>query len=121
MESFQEGFSSFITGFSIVLLVAVVVWMIGLVVLLFRELFSPSRLDIRDYLHKVWRMLIVSVECTIYGAVIIAPILMFVTKEYMNYGMITIAAVILAVISLYIRSQTGGWGGTGIFRIRRGK
>lgn len=121
MESFQEGFTSFITGFSIILLIAVVIWMIGLVVLLFRELFSPTRLDLRDYLYKVLRMLIVSVECTIYGTVVIAPIMMYVTEEYLRYGMITVAAVILTVISLYIRRQTGGWGRSGMFRIRRHK
>ncbi|MBA4601346.1 hypothetical protein [Thermoactinomyces mirandus] len=120
MESFQEGFSSFITGFSIVFLVAVVVWMVGLVVLLFRELFSPVRFELRTYIHKVFRMLLSSLEWTFYGFVIVGPILMFMTKNYMTYGMITIAAVILSAISLYIRSQTGGFGGKS-FRFRKEK
>jgi hypothetical protein len=109
VEGLQEGFSAFIMGFFRIFVVSVIIWMIGLIVLLFREMFSAHDFNIREYLYKVWKMLLASFEWTAYVAVVVAPIIMIVSKNYLTYGMVTLAAIILSVIYLYIRKQTGGF------------
>jgi hypothetical protein len=111
VEALQEGFSAFISGFARVFLVSIVIWMIGLVVILFKEMFHSRELNLRDYLQKVWKMLLASFEFTAYGAVVVGPILFLRAEEEerLTYGMLTVAAVILSIIYLYIRKQTGGF------------
>ncbi|MFC7441365.1 hypothetical protein [Laceyella putida] len=111
MEGLQEGFSAFISGFARIFLVSIIIWMVGLVVILFREMFQAGEFHLRDYLHKVWKMLLTSFEFTAYGAVIVGPIMMMRAEEEgrLTYSMLTVAAVILSVIYLYIRKQTGGF------------
>jgi hypothetical protein len=109
VEGFQDGFMTFIMGFSHVFMVSVIVWMIGLLVLLFKEMFNTAYFNIRDYLYKVWKMLLLSFEWTAYIGVVVAPLIMLFTKDYAKYGMMTIASIILSVVYLYIRKQTGGF------------
>ncbi|MBA4492973.1 hypothetical protein ACFO25_08210 [Paenactinomyces guangxiensis] len=110
MEAIQEGFSAFIGGFARIFFISLILWMIGLLVLLFREMFSPGEFVIREYFKKVWKMLLFSFEIAAYGAVVVGPILMFTTEDqFLVYIMVTIDAVILSAIYLYVRKQTGGF------------
>lgn len=111
MEGLQEGFSAFISGFARIFFVSIVIWMIGLVVILFKEMFRAGDFHLRDYLHRVWKILLASFEFTAYGAVVVGPILMMRAEEEgrLTYSMLTVAAVILSIIYLYIRKQTVGF------------
>lgn len=122
MEAIQEGFSAFISGFARLFFASLIVWMGGLIVLLFREMFSSGEFALRDYLNKVWKMFRLSFEIVAYGAVIVGPILVFRAEEdlKLNYIMMTVAAVILSVIYLYIRKQAGALS-LDRFRIRKEK
>jgi hypothetical protein len=105
----HEIFSAFIAGFARIFFVSFILWMIGLIILLFREMFSPGELVIRDYMGKVWKMLLSCFEWVAYGAVFVGPVLMFWTKNYLDYLMVTIAAVFLSSVCLSIRKRTGGF------------
>jgi len=110
--------SALFGGFVRIFLVSLILWMLGLLVLLFREIFNAGQFDIRDYFYKVWRLSLLIFEVVGYGAVIVGPIMMFRTEEYLTYGMMTLDAVLLSLVYLYLRRSTGGWS-RGKMRMRR--
>jgi hypothetical protein len=109
VEAFQEGFSAFVMGFARIFLISLIIWMVGLVVLLFREMFSGGELVLREYLYKVWKLLLTSFEWVSYLAVLAGPVLILTTGQKLEYGMVTVAALILSAVWLTIRKQTGGF------------
>jgi hypothetical protein len=109
VESIQEGFSAFVMGFARLFLISLFIWMFGLVVLLFREMFSGRELVLRQYLQKVWRLLLTSFEWVSYAGVIGGPVLLLFSEEKLTYVMLTVAAVIMSGVWLAIRKQTGGF------------
>lgn len=98
-----------ISSFAKVFFVSFVVWMIALVVLMFRELFSPGELTLRAYLVKVTRALLLSFEFVAYSAVVILLIMTLVTRNYVAYGISTAVAAFLSSIYLIVRKQTVGF------------
>lgn len=105
----EEVFTNFIGGFARIFFVSFIVWMIGLVVLLFRELFNQNDFSFKDYLYKVWKLFILSFEFCGYGGIIVGAILLIITEDYLVYSMVTIAATILSIIYFTIRRRTGGF------------
>jgi hypothetical protein len=106
MEWLHEFFQALIAGFGRIILTAMILWMISLIVLLFWELFSPGDIQFRSYLYRVWKWLLWSFEIASYGGVIVAPILMYRTKEYLNYGMVLFAAIVFSAVLIYLRRNT---------------
>lgn len=98
-----------VSSFAEIFLVSFVVWMAALLVLMFREMFSPEDLRVREYLFKVWRTLLLSFEFVAYSAVLISPIMMLLTRKYVEYGTTVCAALILSSVYLYIRKRTIGF------------
>lgn len=98
-----------VSSFAEIFLVSFVVWMAALLVLMFRELFSPEDLRVREYLFRVWRTLLLSFEFVAYSAVLISPIMMLLTRKYVEYGTTVCAALILSSVYLYIRKRTIGF------------
>ena len=76
-----EAFKAFIGGFARLFLTSLLLWMISLVFLLFRELFTPGDLDFKDYFLKVWKFFKLSFEVVAYGALIVAPILIYTSQR----------------------------------------
>ncbi|RAL25739.1 hypothetical protein [Thermoflavimicrobium daqui] len=109
MEALKEGFSAFILGFFRLIMVSLGIWMAGLLLLLFRELFSARQFQFQDYLKKLWKLLIFAFEGVAYGGIIIAPIILFFidSGKKLDYIMVWIDAVILSAIYFYVRKQTG--------------
>ncbi|MBS7529973.1 hypothetical protein IC619_005605 [Hazenella sp. IB182353] len=110
METIGEFLYSLLAGIGKLLLVAVIVWMIGLIILLFRELFRAGDLNIRTYLYKVWKMLLVCNEFIAYGSLIVGPIMAYRTEgdERLGYIMLSISGLILSGIYIYIRKRVKG-------------
>ncbi|WP_044642253.1 hypothetical protein [Risungbinella massiliensis] len=105
MDWLSEAFSAFLRGFAMIFLTSLVLWMAGLLFLLFRELFSSINFVLKAYLQRVWRMLILCFEYTPYGFVLVGPILLFITKEYLVYSFLTIDAVILTILFFMLRKR----------------
>lgn len=106
----EEFFRELIGGFARVIVAALIVWMIFLIVLLFKELFSPGKLDFKEYLYRVWRMLLFSFEITAYGGLIVGPILMFKTERYLTYSLVFVVALLFSALAITIRRKVGDWG-----------
>lgn len=104
-----EAFKAFIGGFARLFLTSLLIWMISLVFLLFRELFTPGDLDFKEYFLKVWKFFKLSFEVVAYGALIVAPILIYTSKETLVYSMVWVASFLLSFLFLYIRKQTNGF------------
>lgn len=105
MDVIGEGFSAFIGGFAWLFLISLSIWMVSLLVILFREFFAPGDLDFRDYFQKVWKALKLSFEWVAYGAVFITPIILYKSEETLKYSMIWIASILLSSLFLYLRKQ----------------
>jgi hypothetical protein len=105
LEWILEGIKSFLQGFIKIFASALILWMAGLIFLLFRELFSSIEFVFKSYLQRVWKMLIFCFEFTPYGFVIVAPILMVITKQYGNYIILTIDAIILSICFFTLRRR----------------
>lgn len=114
----MEFVSAFFGGFARIFLFSLIFWMIGLIILLFREMFNTRRFDIREYLYTVWRMTLLIFEIVGYGAVIVGIVMLFISEDKLTYGMITFDALLLSAIYLYIRFKFGGWA-EGKMRMRR--
>jgi hypothetical protein len=108
LEWLAEGFAAFYRGFGMIFVTALVLWMAGLIFLLFRELFSSIQFVFKDYIQRVWKMLLICGEFTPYGFVIVGPILTFVTKNYLAYIMLTIDAILLSFLFYYLRKRLKG-------------
>ncbi|SFJ00692.1 hypothetical protein [Thermoflavimicrobium dichotomicum] len=107
MEAIKEGLSAFILGFFRLFIVSLAIWMAGLLFLLFRELFSARVFQFQEYLRKLWKLFLFAFEGVAYGAVVITPLLIYLAEKKLNYIMVWVAAIILSVIYIYIRRQTG--------------
>lgn|GEM_PF-3200212 len=101
-----EVFKAFIGGFARLFLTALLIWMVSLVYLLFRELSSPGDLNFKEYFKDVWKFFKLSFEVVSYGGLIVAPILLFRSDETLTYSMVWVAAMILSFVFLYIRKQS---------------
>jgi hypothetical protein len=113
MEVIGEGFSAFIGGFASLFLISLIIWMVLLFVLLFRELFTPGDIDFKVYFTKVWKMLKLSFEVVAYGAVILAPILIYNSEDKLTYSMVWVASILLTFLFLYLRKQNKNPDGKG--------
>lgn len=108
MESIKEGFSAFFLGFVTLFLASLGIWMLGLIVMLFRELFSARVFVIQDYLRRLWKLFVFSFEGIAYLSIVVAPLLLFVVDSYtLNIVMTWIAGIILSILYVYIRRQRG--------------
>ncbi|OYD08871.1 hypothetical protein [Paludifilum halophilum] len=110
MEVFQDFFSELVGGFARLVTAGFIVWMIFIVFLFFRELFTPGDIRIRSYLYRVWKMFLFSFEITAYGGVIAAPFLMNRSEEYLRYGVVMGLALLASAVFLKIRIATGRFG-----------
>lgn len=106
MEWLHEFFQALIAGFGRIILIAMILWMISLIVLLFRELFRPGDIQFRSYLYRVWKWLLWSFEIASYGGVIVAPVLMYRSEEYLKYGMVLFAAIVFSAVLIHLRRNT---------------
>lgn len=106
----SDVFTAFYQGFGIILVTAVVLWMAGLIFLLFRELFSSVQFVLKDYIQRVWNMLLICGEFTPYGFVLVGPLLAYFGDEEMllNYIMLTIDAVLLSILFFTLRRRLKG-------------
>jgi hypothetical protein len=105
MKLIQESLSILFTAFANLLLVSLLLWMIGLVVLLFRELFVPGELSLRQYLYRVWKWFIYSFEVVAYGGMVIGLFMMLTKKPNEDSFVLTIAAILLSSFFLHIRKR----------------
>jgi hypothetical protein len=106
VEWFQDFFSAFIGGFARIFISSFIIWMVGLIVLLFRELFSSEDFSFQKYLRKIWKVLLFSFEWCAYGAIVVGLILMYSADKYLTYLMVSVDAVILVLIYFNLRRRT---------------
>lgn len=114
---FGDFFTELVAAFATLVVVGFLIWMAFVVILFFKELFTPGDIQVRAYLYRVWKMFLFSFEITAYGGVVVAPYLMKKAEEdeVTRYTIIMILAILFSALFLYIRYQTGGFG----FRRRR--
>jgi hypothetical protein len=105
VESLQGSFSAFIGGFVRLFFISVMVWMVGLIVLLWREMFRPGKLMVREYMYQVWKTFYFSLEWVAYLGIFIAPLCMIWTKQYLIYAMMTIDSLLLSSLYLLLRQR----------------
>jgi hypothetical protein len=102
-----DFFFAFIGGFSRIFIATFIIWMIGLIVLLFRELFSSDEFTFQVYLQKVWKMLVLAFQLSAYGSIIIGPILMYTSESYLTYALLTVDAILLSLLYYNLRQRIG--------------
>jgi hypothetical protein len=109
VETIQEGISQFVSGFASLFVLSLGIWMFGLIVLLFREMFRSNELVLREYLQKVWKLLLLSFEIVAYGGVVVELFLILYSKDKVSHVFTLLDALILSVVYLSIRRQTVGF------------
>jgi hypothetical protein len=105
MEWIQDSFSALIGGFVRLFFVSILVWMMGLIVLLWREMFRSGKFMVRRYLYQVWKMYYFSLEWVAYLGVFVAPFCMLWTKQYLIYAMMMVDSLLLSVLYLLLRQR----------------
>lgn len=111
MDWLEELFSRLISGFAWMAIFIIIFWIVLILVLMFRELFSPDdRFQFREYMSRVWRRLLISYEAVSYGGLIVIPILMLLAEEgFRTYGMVLVASIAFSAAGLYVRRHAGYW------------
>ena len=107
MQWLSDFISAFIGGFARIFIASFIFWMLGVVVLLFMELFSNEEFHFRVYLQKIWKVLILSFQISAYGSIVVGPILMFMNKEYLTYSLVTIDGILLSILYFKLRRRIG--------------
>jgi len=107
----EDFFSRLISGFAWMAIFIVLLWIELILILMFRELFSPDdRFRFREYMRRVWRRLLISYEVVSYGGLIVLPVLMLMAEEGAStYGMTLVASIVLSAVGLYVRRYAGYW------------
>jgi hypothetical protein len=103
----SDFFSAFLGGFARIFIASFILWMIGVVGLLFRELFNNEEFQFRVYLQKLWKVLWVSFQIAGYGSVVVGIIFLFQTDEYLTYSLVTIDGILLSVLYFSLRKRLG--------------
>ncbi|MXQ54363.1 hypothetical protein [Shimazuella alba] len=112
MQWLSDFLFAFIGGFARIFIASFFLWMVGVVGLLFMELFNNAEFVFKAYLQKVWRILILSFQIAGYGSVVVGLILMFMTKEYLTNSLITIDGILLSILYFNLRRRLGSMDGT---------
>ncbi|WP_028776500.1 hypothetical protein [Shimazuella kribbensis] len=110
MQWLSDFFFAFFGGFARIFIASFLLWMIGVVVLLFMELFNNEEFQFRVYLQKIWKVLLISFQIAGYGSIIVGPIMMFQSEEYLTYSLVTIDGIILSVLYFNLRRRLGSFG-----------
>ncbi|MCH5583628.1 hypothetical protein MK805_01405 [Shimazuella sp. AN120528] len=109
MEWLSNFFYAFIGGFARIFITSFILWMIGIVGLLFMELFNNEEFQFRLYLQKVWKVLLISFQIAVYGSVVVGLVLLFKTKEYLTYTLVTIDGILLSILYISLRRRLGNF------------
>ncbi|PTX58257.1 hypothetical protein C8P63_1174 [Melghirimyces profundicolus] len=108
---FEDFFSDLVGGFARLVVGGFLIWMVFIMLLFFRELFTPGDINVRDYLYRAWKRFLFSFELAAYGGVIVAPIMMQDSEDGVaQYTVMMILAILASALFLYIRYQSGGFG-----------
>ncbi len=107
MEWFQDFFSALIGGFARIFIASFILWMVGLIVLLFRELFNSDEFSFQKYLRKIWKVLLFSFELSAYGGIVVGLFLAITSEQVLTYSLVTADAVILSLIYFNFRRRNG--------------
>lgn len=107
-----DFFGELVAAFATLVVAGFLIWMAFIVILFFRELFTPGDIHVRDYLYRAWKRFLISFEITAYGGMILAPMLIKRAEEdeVTRYTLIMILAILFSALFVYIRYQTGGFG-----------
>jgi hypothetical protein len=103
----SDFFFAFFAGFARIFIASFILWMIGIVGLLFMELFNNEEFQFRLYLQKIWKVLLISFQISAYGSVIVGLILLFKTEEYLTYSLVTMDGIILSILYFSLRRRLG--------------
>ncbi|MGI6125484.1 MAG: hypothetical protein ACOYEF_00810 [Planifilum sp.] len=111
MDWLEKWLSQIISGFAWMAIFIIIFWIILILILMFRELFTPDdRFHFREYLARVWRRLLISYEVISYGGLIVIPVLMSVAEEGVStYWMMLVASIVFSAVDLYVRRYAGYW------------
>lgn len=107
-----DFFSELVAAFAILVVAGFLIWMAFIVILFFKELFTPGDIHVRDYLYRAWKRFLFSFEITAYGGMVLTPVLIKRAEEddVTRYTMVMILAILFSALFIYIRYQTGGFG-----------
>lgn len=107
MEWLSDFVFAFFGGFARIFIGFFILWMIGIIGLLFMELFNNEEFQFRVYLNKIGKVLLISFQIAIFGSVVIGPILLFKTEEYLTYTLVTIDGILLSILYFFLRRRLG--------------
>lgn len=107
MQWLSDFIFAFLGGFARIFIASFLLWMIGIVVLLFMELFNNEEFQFRIYLQKLWKVLWISFQIAGYGSVVVGIILLFQTEEYLTYSLVTIDGILLSILYFNLRRRLG--------------
>ncbi|PTM59687.1 hypothetical protein [Desmospora activa] len=110
LDFIQTFFRELVAAFALLVVSGFVLWMVFVVIALFRELFNPGDIQIRSYLYRIWRLLLLSFELVAYGGIFVAMFLLkSAEEEKLRFTLMMIQAILFSVLFLYIRWKTGGF------------
>lgn len=110
LDFIQTFFRELVAAFALLMVSGVVLWMVFVVIALFRELFRPADIHIRSYLYRIWRLLLLSFELVAYGGIFVAMFLLKSTEdEQLRFTLMLIQSILLSILFLYLRWKMGGF------------
>ncbi|GGE13036.1 hypothetical protein GCM10011571_13020 [Marinithermofilum abyssi] len=99
----SQFFTELLAGFARIVVSGFVLWMVLVVGLLFKELFSPGDVNLRSYLLRVWSLFLNSFEMASYGWVLWSFYRLNSTDADLQYGISLTLSIIASVYFLYLR------------------
>jgi hypothetical protein len=108
VEWISDFFFSFIGGFARIFIAVFVLWMIGIVLLLLKELFSSDDFEFRPYIQKIGRILLLAFQVSSFGSVPVGILMLFQEEpDYLINSMIIVDGIILSFLYFYVRKKIG--------------
>ncbi|SDW67214.1 hypothetical protein SAMN05444487_10595 [Marininema mesophilum] len=110
MTWISDFFTQLVGAFARLVTAGFIVWMTFVIIIFFKELFTPGDIRVREYLYRVWRRWLLSFELTSYGGIVVALYYLFKGGEEADpllYSLILVFAILGSwfFIRLRIRSS----------------
>ncbi|MFC4076875.1 hypothetical protein [Salinithrix halophila] len=101
----DDFFTQLVGAFARLVTAGFLIWMAFVVLLFFKELFTPGDVRVKEYLYRVWRMLLFSFEITAYGGVLVALFFLIKGGEEEGWGLLYGLMLTMAILAswLFIR------------------
>lgn len=108
MEWLSEFFSAFLGGFARIFIAVFLLWMLGILILLVKELFTSGDFQFRSYIQHIGRILLLAFQVSSFGSIPFGVFMLFQEEpDYLIDSMIIVDGIILTILYFNLRKKIG--------------